>query len=197
ANRSRWQAAGGCVARRGPTREPRARRHSMLTILLVLSLALSPVQAYNLGNKLYAQQNYSGAATAYEEALRAGPSAAVQYNLGNALFKSGKIGRAILNYRRARYLDPRDPDINANLTFARNYRVDKVPEAPSPLVRAVDESFHRLSRREAGLLAAMGFALAGLSLAGWIVRRWAVFVVLASVSLVLALFGIVTQLVWN
>ncbi len=40
------------------------------------------------------------------------------FNLGNAYFKSGKIGDAVLNYRRAWRSTPRDPDIQANLRFA-------------------------------------------------------------------------------
>ena len=48
-------------------------------------------------------------------------SAALYFNLGNALFKSGQIGRAIVNYRLAGQLAPRDPDIRANLRFARNH----------------------------------------------------------------------------
>jgi hypothetical protein len=44
----------------------------------------------------------------------------VYFNLGNAWFKAGQTGRAILAYRRAESLSPRDPDIRANLQFARN-----------------------------------------------------------------------------
>lgn len=169
----------------------------MLMNLLVLLLALGPVQAYNQGNKLYAQKDYAGAAQAYEQALQAGHNAAVHYNLGNALFKAGNLGKAILNYRRALYLAPRDPDIATNLDFVRNYRVDKVPGAPSPLARVLGDLFHRLSQREASWLAALCFALAGLCLAVWIVNRWVVFVVLASAIAAIALFAFVTQQAWN
>ncbi len=47
-------------------------------------------------------------------------SAALYYDLGNAYFRLGKLGRAIVNYRRARRLAPTDPEINANLHYARN-----------------------------------------------------------------------------
>jgi len=36
------------------------------------------------------------------------------------MFKSGQVGRAVLNYRLAERLAPRDPDIRANLKFSRN-----------------------------------------------------------------------------
>jgi hypothetical protein len=48
-----------------------------------------------------------------------GYSAAALYNLANAYAKSGKPGFAILNYERARLLEPNDPDINANLRHVR------------------------------------------------------------------------------
>jgi tetratricopeptide (TPR) repeat protein len=166
------------------------------TLILALSVALTPLEAYNQGNKLYAQKDYAGAIQAYEQALEAGPCAAVHYNLGNALFKSGQIGRAILSYRRARYLDPRDPDIAANLDFARSYRVDKVLALPSPFARALDSVLHRLSRRAAAVLAPVCFLLAGVLLSLWIVRRWAVLAIGAALLALVALFGLVTQQVW-
>jgi tetratricopeptide (TPR) repeat protein len=165
--------------------------------LVVLAMAVSPVQQYNLGNRLYAQKDYAGAARAYQAALEAGPNAAVEYNLGNALFKSGKIGLSILHYRRARFLDPRDSDVAANLNFARSYRVDKVLTVPGPLARALDRVFRGLSLREAALVAAVGFALAGLAFALWIVRRWNALIVLAAVFLAIALAGFVSERLWS
>jgi hypothetical protein len=46
-------------------------------------------------------------------------SAPVYFNLGNAWFKSGNVGRAVFAYRQAANLAPRDADIRANLRFAR------------------------------------------------------------------------------
>ena len=40
------------------------------------------------------------------------------FNLGNAYYRNGNLGKAILTYRRAQRLAPRDPDIRANLGFA-------------------------------------------------------------------------------
>src|SRR5262249_11164242 len=137
----------------------------------VLALVLGPVQAFNEGNKLYAQKDYAGAVQAYEQALQGGHDARAHYNLGNALFRTGKIGEAIANYRRAYYLAPRDRDVEANLTFARAYRVDKTTSPPGPLARLADRGLRWMSRREAALLAGLLLTLAGLALAGWIVWR--------------------------
>ena len=168
----------------------------MIGVIAMLALASGPIAAYNQGNQLYARKDYAAAALAYREALKAGPNPAVHFNLGNALFKSGRIGQAIVHYRRARYLDPRDADIAANLSFARAYRVDKTPGTQSPLTRALDDALHRLSRREAAMLAALCFALTGASLSLWIVRRWTVLVVAAALCGAATLYGLVAQRTW-
>lgn len=46
-------------------------------------------------------------------------SAAALYNQANAYARAGKPGLALLNYERARLLDPGDPDIDANLRHLR------------------------------------------------------------------------------
>ena len=50
---------------------------------------------------------------------QAGYSAPALYNLANAYARSGKPGLAILNYERARLLEPNDPDIDANSSHVR------------------------------------------------------------------------------
>ena len=68
----------------------------------------------------YKAEDYDKAIAAYEEILRAGKeSGALYYNLGNSYFKKGSLGKAILNYERARRLIPRDGDLNFNLEYAR------------------------------------------------------------------------------
>jgi hypothetical protein len=49
----------------------------------------------------------------------AGYSAPALYNLANAYARAGKPGLAVLNYERARLLEPNDPDIDANLRQVR------------------------------------------------------------------------------
>jgi len=71
-------------------------------------------------NKLYEEGKFSQAASMYEGLLREGHiSPAIYFNAGNAWFKTGQLGRAICDYRRAEPLAPRDPDIRANLEIAR------------------------------------------------------------------------------
>jgi hypothetical protein len=69
--------------------------------------------------KAYDAGQFDQAVTAYREILDAGfTSPALFHNLANAHFRGGRVGPAVLNYRRALYLAPRDPDVVANLRFA-------------------------------------------------------------------------------
>ena len=96
-------------------------------LAVVLSLNASAWAAENVAsefdsaNKLYEQGKFSDAVAAYEKMIQSGSvSPALHFNLGNALFKSSRMGRAIVAYRQAEQLAPRDPDVRANLQFARN-----------------------------------------------------------------------------
>ena len=82
----------------------------------------SPAAAeFDAANNLYAQGKFNQAADAYEKIVKSGQvSAAVYFNLGNAWFKSGQMGRALEAYRQAERIAPRDPDVRANLQFTRN-----------------------------------------------------------------------------
>ena len=77
--------------------------------------------AFDSANKLYEEGKFAAAVSAYQKLAQAGEtSAALYFNLGNAFFKSGQIGRAVAAYRAAEQITPRDPDLRANLQFARN-----------------------------------------------------------------------------
>ena len=83
------------------------------------------------GNQLYQQGDYAGAVAAYQAVLDAGfESPALRYNLGNALFKTGDLGGSILEWERARALDPADPDVLANLALARSLTADAIEPLP-------------------------------------------------------------------
>lgn len=75
---------------------------------------------FDSANKLYEQGKFSEAASAYENLLQSGSvSSALYFNLGNAFFKSGQLGRAVAAYRSASRISPRDPELRANLQFVR------------------------------------------------------------------------------
>ena len=91
-----------------------------------VSVAVSPVFAqsdaeFAKANQEYAQGNFKEAVSGYETLVRSGQwSANIFYNLGNAYFRAGDFGRAILNYERALALEPHHPEATANLQIARD-----------------------------------------------------------------------------
>jgi len=77
-------------------------------------------------NQLYEQGQFAQAVQAYQQLIEQGYSdSSLFYNLGNAYYKLGDYGGAVLNYRRAQRLAPRDADIQANLELARSRAVDQ------------------------------------------------------------------------
>jgi tetratricopeptide (TPR) repeat protein len=91
-----------------------------------VSVAVFPVFAesdaeFAKANQDYAQNNFKEAISGYETLVRSGQwSANVFYNLGNAYFRAGDFGRAILNYERALALERHHPEATANLQIARD-----------------------------------------------------------------------------
>ena len=74
------------------------------------------------GNNAYGNRLYDSAVLYYTAALKTGnESAALYFNLGNAWFKSGDLGRTMVNYLKAERLDPSDDDIRHNLEFASQF----------------------------------------------------------------------------
>ena len=72
-------------------------------------------------NKAYAEGRFEEAADGYENLIRAGAwNANLFYDLGNARYRLGDFGQAILNYERALALDSRHPEADANLRLARD-----------------------------------------------------------------------------
>jgi tetratricopeptide (TPR) repeat protein len=108
----------------GPARKNLLQGAAGLLLLLTAAAGArgdTAAAPFDQANKLYEEGHYTPAAAAYEKMTQSGPvSAAVYFNLGNARFKAGQVGRAICAWRRAAELAPRDPDVRANLQFARN-----------------------------------------------------------------------------
>lgn len=97
-----------------------------LAILGCISAMTGPIFAqsdvpFAKANQDFDQGHFQEAAHEYEGLVRAKEwSPALFYNLGNAYFRLGDFGRAILNYRRALALDPHHPESTANLRVARD-----------------------------------------------------------------------------
>jgi len=92
----------------------------LLLPVAVVAFASDGPTPFEKGNKAFASDDYAGAVAAYHEQLETtGPNASLLFNLGNAHYRLGKYGPAILAYERALVLDPHAEDIRANLRLAR------------------------------------------------------------------------------
>jgi len=77
-----------------------------------------------------AKKLYKRAALRFERLIAEGgiENGKLYYNIGNAYFRMGDLGAAILNYRRAARYIPNDPNLKQNLGYARSRRTDKIEE---------------------------------------------------------------------
>ncbi len=82
---------------------------------------------FQAGNQSYLNGDYPGAVAEYRKLLDAGllhPD--VFFNLGNASYRAGAKGMAVLSYERALALDPNDAAAASNLAAVRKELVDRV-----------------------------------------------------------------------
>jgi tetratricopeptide (TPR) repeat protein len=115
---------------------------------------------------------YFEAIDLYDSLLSAGYEEPVVYfNMGNAYFRAGDVGRAIWAYRAAELRAPRDLDIEANLTVARLAARDRIEVVPAGFLRQMWGKLARLlSLREGARAATIAWWLFWLALAGWLFR---------------------------
>ncbi len=101
----------------------RFRYLAFATLALVSAFAAS-VQAqetFARANQEYAAGRFQEAIDLYQQLVSHGePSAALFYNLGNAWYRAGDLGQAILQYERALVLEPHQPETEANLRLVRD-----------------------------------------------------------------------------
>lgn len=107
-----------------------------LTVLFgLLVVGVGPLSAQDEmvleGNRLYQESDFVGALEAYLRVYDSGLEAGdLNFNIGNAYFKTGDLARSILFYERAAQIMPGDEDVLANLTLARSLTVDDIDPLP-------------------------------------------------------------------
>lgn len=101
----------------------------IIYILLTIIISTCTASATNLteaADSAYMSDNFKEAIDLYEQAIRDnGSSSLIYYNLGNAYYRNGNFGKAILNYERALKLDPSNEDAKTNLNFVNGKITDK------------------------------------------------------------------------
>ena len=120
---------------------------------LLAQSEVSPTEAMARANQHYEADEFAEAVSIYNAIIEAGvDNSDLYYNVANAYFKQGELGRAIVNYRRAQLLSPRDSDIATNLATARAQTIDKL-EDDTELGNLVQVAEEWLTLNEAAVLA--------------------------------------------
>ncbi len=119
---------------------------------------------FQKGNQNYEDGQFDQAVAEYEKVLHLGVrNFKVFYNLGNAYFRQNHLGKAVVNYRRALLLEPRDEDVQANLSFVKLFTLDKIEEQKiNPFANLLQWFLNLLSADEFALLTSFSYALAML-----------------------------------
>ncbi len=105
----------------------------LLGVILLISNvnAIDTRAIINQANSFYTRNEFDEAIKKYQQAISTGNvTAGLYFNLGNAYYKTHNIKNAILNYERARLLDPSDKDIIINLEMANSQTFDKIESIP-------------------------------------------------------------------
>jgi len=113
----------------------------LFTVVLILStffiigctflVASQPEDTLQKGNVYYREGAYDKAIEEYKKLVDEGYiGTSLFYNLGNANYRIGKIGYAILYYEKALEISPSDEDVKHNLDFAHLSTVDRIQPLP-------------------------------------------------------------------
>lgn len=95
----------------------------------------SPIVHFNLGDVLYKKKNYEEAiesfdkTTSSEDVLLQSKS---YYNMGNTLYRMGKLPESIQMYKKALELNPDDEDAKYNLEYVRTKIKNEAEKQPNP-----------------------------------------------------------------
>jgi tetratricopeptide (TPR) repeat protein len=104
---------------------------TIIFIVASFSFAQNEQEIFQQGNEFFKQKQYDKAIESYGQLVNSGyEGTALFYNLGNAYFREGKMGYAILYYEKALKLSPGDEDIKHNLAIANLKTIDKLESLP-------------------------------------------------------------------
>ncbi|MBX3043366.1 MAG: hypothetical protein KIT33_05620 [Candidatus Kapabacteria bacterium] len=104
---------------------------NLIFLASISFLVSAPDDDFKKANDFFNQGSFLEAAELYNQLIEEGyRESEVYYNLANTYFRLEKIPLSILNYERARKLNPGDEDINFNLKLANLRIVDKFEPVP-------------------------------------------------------------------
>lgn len=142
-------------------------KYLLQIILIVIFIFNSFVNAdvnsqMQKANELYKNNQYQLAIDEYNKIINQGyEGASLYYNLGNAHYRLGNVGFAILYYEKALKISPSDEDAKHNLAIAKLNIKDKVDELPQFFIFNIWEGL-----------------LASFSVSGWTIIVYVIFILL-------------------
>jgi len=163
------------------------------SLSLAWALDASYAKTLKAANQLYAQSKYELALNKYQKLVLIEATPEAYYNLGNAYFKTKKLGEAIAAYEKAKMLAPRDSDIRKNLKFASSLIQSKIIDKQDWFFRELEQglSFVSLVECEIIALVIVGLTLTWMILLlafgrnpfrGWIFKSFIMILVIAGVA---------------
>lgn len=103
----------------------------LLIMLPAIAFADGAQELFKKANQQYARGQYPDAVKSYQQLINSGyQSIALYFNMGNASYKNGDLGPALLYYEKAHKLSPGDEDINFNIRLVNLKTSDRIEEAP-------------------------------------------------------------------
>ena len=146
-------------------------------------------------NQAYDEADYALASRSYQQLVDQGVvDVALFYNLGNSYYKLGDWGRAIVNYRRALVVAPRDGDIQTNLALARAETVDALDQESELIsIRIASAGAMWLTFNETARLALGVWLVFGVTMFAYsqlTIRRWREVLQLLLVGLITLVIGL-------
>lgn len=108
-------------------------KNKFLILLMIISSQIYSQNGplFEQGKSLYKAEKYQEAITSWMKILdHEKHSSELYFNLGNAHYRLNNIGPSIYYFEKALLLAPNDRDIENNLSFAENARVDAIDPLP-------------------------------------------------------------------
>ncbi|MCX7744515.1 MAG: tetratricopeptide repeat protein [Flavobacteriales bacterium] len=99
----------------------------ILTLLLKIAIeGIGKTISIADPNLLYSEGKYEEAYSMYEKLIKQGiVSEVLYYNLANAAYKTGRYAEAVLNYKKALRINPKNSDARFNLKITQQMLIDK------------------------------------------------------------------------
>jgi tetratricopeptide (TPR) repeat protein len=119
-----------------------------------------PKAIFRQAAQFYKAGQYDQAIAEYNRILSQGlESGPLYYNLGNCYLKRGELGRAVLNYERAKKIMPSDGDLAANYASAQSLILGSPEEVKTIPEKVLDRLFGKLSVNTLTFLSSFIYAL--------------------------------------